>query len=284
MVWSSLSGVVSSVRAFLRRPVRFVDSWWLPIGLGGAVGALLVFSIVFLQPAGTDRYDRPFATLRYMGYGVCIVGSFLVVHALARGWVEQGNRVWRMGHELIALAVLLLLIFNSCYVYLCLVINEVPVTWSGWWGFSTRLAAPFVLLLMAPALIVRRGLISVLGERVGEERIVLTGRNQDDRLRLAASDFLFAEAEQNYVTIHFLRRGEADRRMFRATLAEIEAQLPVALRVHRSYLLHPGRVRAVEGNARKRTARLEGSDRAVPVSPKFELARLEAAAGGAKAR
>jgi|SRR6056297_1141548 len=277
MAESTVPAFASRIAAVLRRPVRFVDSWWLPIGLGGAVGALLVFSIVFLQPAGTDRYDRPFATLRYMGYGVCVLASFLVVHALARSWVERGSRIWRMGHELVALLLLLLLIFNSCYVYLCLAINEVPVTWSGWWGFSTRLAAPYVLLLVAPALIVRRGMIALLGERVGEERIVLSGRNRDDRLRLAASDFLFAEAEQNYVTIHFLRRGEPEQRMFRATLAEIEDQLPSALRVHRSYLVHPGRIRAVEGNARKRTATLEGSERTVPVSPKFELERLEAA-------
>jgi hypothetical protein len=43
-------------------------------------------------------------------------------------------------------------------------------------------------------------------------------------------------------------------------------------------------VRAVEGNARKRTATLEGSDRTVPISPKFELARLETAMAAAEPR
>ena len=277
MAVSTLAAIPSHVRAFLRRPLRFVDSWWLPVGLGTTIGAVLVFSIVFLEPMGTDRYTGSYPTLRYMGYGLCVLGSFLVVHALARAWLERRRRVWRMGHELVALVLLILLIFNSCYVWLCLVINQVPVTFDGWFGFSTRIAAPYLLLLMPPALLARRALIAVLGDRAGEERIVLTGRNQDDRLRLPASDFVFAEAEQNYVTIHFLRRGEPDRRMFRATLAEIEDQLPAALRVHRSYLVHPGRVRAVEGNARKRTARLDGSDRPIPVSPNFELARLEAA-------
>lgn len=272
--------LVHRTRAFARRPVRFVDSWWLPVGLGGAVGALLVFSIVFLEPMGTDRYSKPFATLRYCGYGLCVLASFLIVHGLTRRWVERGNRVWRLGHELIALVLLLLLVFNSCYLYLCLVINEMPVTLAGWWGFSTRIAAPYVLILFAPALLARRALVAALGDRVGEERIVLTGRNQDDRLRLAPSEFLFAEAEQNYVTLHFRQKAEARQRMFRATLSEIEAQLPDALRVHRSFLVNPSRVVAVEGNARKRTARLSGSERAVPVSPKFELARLEVASAG----
>jgi hypothetical protein len=273
--------VVARVRSFLRRPVRFVDSWWLPVGLGGAVGALLVFSIVFLEPMGTDRYSKPFATLRYCGYGFCMLASFLIVHGLTRMWVERGVRVWRLGHELIALVLLLLLIFNSCYLYLCLVINEIPVTLAGWWGFSTQVAMPYVLLLFAPALLARRALVAALGDRVGEERIVLTGRNQDDRLRLAPSDFLFAEAEQNYVTLHFQQKNQAQQRMFRATLAEIESQLPGALRVHRSFLVNPARVVAVEGNARKRLARLSGGEWTVPVSPKFELERLEAAKSGA---
>ena len=269
-------------RSFLNRPMRFVDSWWLPVGLGGAVGALLVFSIVFLEPLGTDRYSKSFATLRYCGYGLCVLASFLIVHGLTRSWVERGDRVWRLGHELIALLILLLLIFNSCYLYLCFVINGIPVTLAGWWGFSTQIAAPYVLLLFAPALLARRALVTALGDRAGEERIVVAGRNRDDRIRLAPSDFVFAEAEQNYVSVHYLRRGEPEQRMVRATLAEIENQLPNALRVHRSYLLHPGRVRAVEGNSRKRTATLEGSDRTVPVSPKFELERLEAAMSDAR--
>lgn len=264
-------------RAFASRPVRFVDSWWLPIGLGTITGALLVFSIIFLEPMGTDRYTGSYATLRYCGYGLCVLVSFLLVHGLSRWWVQRGDRVWRIGHEIGALALLVLLIFNNCYFWLSLVINRNPVTWTDWLGFSTQIALPYVPLLVPPAVIARHVLIKALGDRTGEERLVLTGRNQDDRLRLAPSEFLFAEAEQNYVTLHYLRRGEPRERMFRATLAEIETQLPTALRVHRSFLVNPARVTTVDGNARKRSARLDGTDRAVPVSPKFELARLEAA-------
>jgi len=257
--------------------VRFVDSWWLPIGLGAVGGAVLVFVILVLEPSGTDRYDAPFRTLRLSGYGLCLLLPFLAVHGLSRAWLERSGAVWRMGHELLALAAVVLLAFWGGYVYNALVINRLPLDLGNWPTFTVRFAAPYLLVLVPPMVLARRALIAVLGDRVGEERIALTGRNREDRLRLTASEFVFAEAEQNYVTIHFLRRGEPGQRMFRATLAEIEDQLPVALRVHRSYLVHPRRVRAVEGNARKRTATLEGSDRSVPISPKFELARLDAA-------
>lgn len=275
---SIVAALGSRLRSFLGRPVRFVDSWWLPAGLGSVGGAMLVFIILVLEPSGTDRYDAPLRTLRLSGYGLCLLLPFLVVHGLSRAWLERSGAVWRMVHELIALAAVLLLTFWAGYVYHALVINRMPLDAGNWLAFTVRFAVPYLLVLVPPMVMARRALIAALGDRVGEERIVLTGRNREDRLRLAASDFVFAEAEQNYVTIHFVRRGEPDQRMFRATLGEIEEQLPVALRVHRSYLVHPGRVRAVEGNARKRTAALDGSDRAIPVSPKFELARLEAAA------
>jgi len=281
---STVAAFVARLRAFLRRPVRFVDSWWLPTGLGGVGGAVLVFVILVLEPSGTDRYDAPFRTLRLSGYGLCLLLPFLVVHGLSRAWLERTGAAWRMGYELIALAAVLLLTFWAGYVYNALVINRLPLDAGDWLAFTVRFAAPYLLVLVPPMVMARRALIAVLGDRVGEERIALTGRNREDRLRLAASDFVFAEAEQNYVTIHYLRRGEPDQRMFRATLAELEDQLPAALRVHRSYLVHPGRVRAVEGNARKRTAALEGSDRMVPISPKFELARLEPAMAASEPR
>jgi DNA-binding LytR/AlgR family response regulator len=281
---SSVAAFSSRLRAFLQRPVRFVDSWWLPAGLGGVGGAVLVFVILVLEPSGTDRYDAPFRTLRLSGYGLCLLLPFLLVHGLSRAWLERTGAVWRMGHELIALAAVVLLTFWAGYVYNALVINRLPLDAGDWLAFTLRFAAPYLLVLVPPMVMARRALVAALGDRVGEERIALTGRNREDRLRLAASEFVFAEAEQNYVTIHYLHRGQPDQRMFRATLAELENQLPVALRVHRSYLLHPGRVRAVEGNARKRTATLEGSDRTVPISPKFELARLETAMAAAEPR
>lgn len=281
---STVAAFFSRFRAFLRRPVRFVDSWWLPAGLGGVGGAVLVFVILVLEPSGTDRYDAPFRTLRLSGYGLCLLLPFLLVHGLSRAWLERTGAVWRMGHELIALAVVVLLTFWAGYVYNALVINRLPLDAGDWLAFTVRFAAPYLLVLVPPMVMARRALVAALGDRVGEERIALTGRNREDRLRLAASEFVFAEAEQNYVTIHYLRRGQPDQRMFRATLSELEDQLPAALRVHRSYLLHPRRVRAVEGNARKRTATLEGSDRTVPISPKFELARLETAMAAAEPR
>ncbi|MEN1726934.1 MAG: LytTR family DNA-binding domain-containing protein [Pseudomonadota bacterium] len=264
----------SAIKAMLQRPTRFVDSWWLPLGLGATTGAILVFILLFIEPMGTDRYEASFRTLRLAGYGLCVLLPFLIVHGLSRWWVERTQSVWRVWHELIGLALLIVLIFNLAYVYNAIVINERGLNLRIWLEFVTWVTLPYLPLLVPPGMLVRRALISLLGDRTGEERLVLQGRNQEDRLRLAASEFVFAEAEQNYVTLHFLRRGQPEHRLFRSTLAEIESQLPDAVRVHRSFLINGARVEGIQGNARKRAARLNGSDREIPVSTRFEIDQL----------
>ncbi|MEM1082272.1 MAG: hypothetical protein AAGH65_11885 [Pseudomonadota bacterium] len=194
-------------RQWLRKPSRFVDSWWLPLGLGGSIAALLVFILLFIEPMGTDRYEASYRSLRLSGYGLCVLLPFLIVHGLSRWWVERNQAVWRIWHEMLALALLIALVFNVSYLYNALIVNEIGLDPLQWFGFITWVTLPYVPLLVPPALLIRRALIAALGDRTGEERIVLQGRNQDDRLRLAASDFVYAEAEQNYVTVNYLNRG-----------------------------------------------------------------------------
>ena len=72
--------------------------------------------------------------------------------------------------------------------------------------------------------------------------------------------------EDSKVTLHYLQRGQAEQRLFRSTLADIESQLPNAVRIHRSFLINSQRVEAVEGGfARLRTA--EGLTVTAPALP-----------------
>lgn len=203
MVDSSTSGIGAKVGAALRQPLRFVDSWWLPIVLGSATGAILVFILLFIEPMGTDRYAASYRTVRLSGYGLCVLLPFLIVHALTRWWIERNNAVWRFWHELLSLALLVALVFNIAYLYNAIVVNERPLSPGRWLDFITWVTLPYLPLLVPPAMLIRGAIIRILGDHAGEERVVLQGRNQDDRLRLAASEFVFAEAEQNYVTLHY---------------------------------------------------------------------------------
>lgn len=133
------------------------------------------------------------------------------------------------------------------------------------------------LAVLLPLLIL---LAYVLATRFPEEpprlteMVEITGRGQDERLVLPVQDFLYAEAQQNYVAI-FIRGGEGvEERFFRMPLTDLEDQIPGSARIHRSYLVHPSRVREVVGNARRREAVLEGVERRLPVSPSLDMERV----------
>src|SRR5690606_13502994 len=96
--------------------------------------------------------------------------------------------------------------------------------------------------------------------------LVVRGRNRGEALRLMPEDFVFAEAQQNYVSICRRQDGRLLSDLIRAPLSDVERQLPGALRIHRSYLVNPKHVLRVEGNARKRELVLDGLDRRLPMS------------------
>jgi len=105
--------------------------------------------------------------------------------------------------------------------------------------------------------------------------VTVRGRNQDEVETFALEAFVFAEAQQNYAALHLRGDdGAVSSRLIRATLSELETQIPGAVRVHRSYLVNPDHVAGVAGNARKREPRLRGVGRRLPMSPAFDLSTL----------
>jgi len=272
-----IAPMANNLIAWLRRPLRFERSWWMPLGTGGVLGALVVFIIVFLEPSGTDRYQAPWRTLRLSGYSLCFLVPFALVHGLDR-WRFRRRRRWRVGDELYSKTLVVVGVIGCSYLYKATVINAEPLNWTAFGDWLLYICLPYVALLMVPGVLVRRGLLRRLDRaRRSAGSIEIRGRNRGERLRILAGGFVFAEAQQNYVDLHYVDGERARQHMIRVTLTELQQQIPDAVRVHRSYLVNPARVQAVEGNVRKRRVRLAGTDRPVPVSAGFDPAQLPAA-------
>lgn len=250
----------------------------MPVLTGSALGCFFVFITLFLEPHGTDRYEASFRTLRLSGYALCFLVPFVGIHALDR-WIFrlQGNR-WYIYNELISKPLLILAITALSYLYNHLVINEITPTLSGFVTHLIHYGLPYLPLLVPPAIYLYRklGRQSWAAPPGPADELVIQGRNRDERLTLASENFLFAEAQQNYVTVFHQRDGAIGEHMIRATLSEVHRQVPLAVRVHRSYLVNPEHVVAVEGNVRKRVVHLAEVDRPIPVSAGFDPAALKA--------
>jgi hypothetical protein len=101
-----------------------------------------------------------------------------------------------------------------------------------------------------------------------ESTMVLQFQNGPDSLKLLTSELRYLQAADNYVYVHFFR-GSAQRRIIRATLKSLEADLfahPNFLRCHKSYIVNLENVLRVSGNAQGYKLHLSGLEEPIPVS------------------
>ena len=260
------------LRSCWQQAFAFDPSWRVALLMGSMLGALLAFIIVFLEPSGTDRYQAPWRNLRLSGYGLCVLLPWLLVHALNRWRHRQVAGQWTVAREIQSLLILLPLVLLSAYFYNVYVVNDRQPAWNDALMWMLHIGLPYLPLLLLPGVLLRRLLHAHAHYRLHQVGLAtVRGHNRKERLRFAASDFVCAQAQQNYVTLYYLQGEALKQQMFRLTLAELEQQIPSSQRVHRSWLVNPLHILAILGNARQRQLRLRHVQQAIPVSTKFDL-------------
>lgn len=254
--------------AVLLYPVPFVLGWRNITLIGGALGIFSVLITLLFEPFGTAEYEAPWRTLRLSGYALCYVLPFVLLHGVDRlVYRRQGYRWW-VGNEVLRGSLLFLGVTTAAWLYNIRVVNDIRPRLDYWLDHLISFSLPGLPVMLPIALL----LAYILGTRFPEDppepgtTLRIVGEGQNEELVLPLACFLFAEAQQNYVAIHYLRNGKVADVMFRMTLGQLEDQIPGSIRIHRSYLTHPSGVRSVTGSARQRKVVLEGIDRPLPVS------------------
>lgn len=103
---------------------------------------------------------------------------------------------------------------------------------------------------------------------VPEERIVLEGSTRES-VSLRLSDFLFAESEGNYVSIHHMEDGRERQAMLRTSMKNVVSVLCVGggiMQCHRAYIVNLHHVQSVEGRSSGIGLKLHHCDTVIPVS------------------
>uniref|UniRef100_UPI0025CE7D5A LytTR family DNA-binding domain-containing protein n=1 Tax=uncultured Flavobacterium sp. TaxID=165435 RepID=UPI0025CE7D5A len=92
-----------------------------------------------------------------------------------------------------------------------------------------------------------------------------------DMLDLSEEDFLFAESDGNYTTVHYIKGDSAVSQLLRLSLKSLEQQVAnnSIMRCHRSYIVNMGRVAKVKGNAQGYRLFIENASNFVPVSRNY---------------
>lgn len=104
-----------------------------------------------------------------------------------------------------------------------------------------------------------------------EEHITLEGSTKEN-VSLLPSDFLFAESEGNYVSVHYLDNTAAKQTMLRTSMKNVVVTLCAnseIMQCHRAYIVNLRHVESVEGRSSGIGLKLRHCGTIVPVSKSY---------------
>lgn len=261
------------------------------------ISSVIVFLIVYLlQPFGISQMHSEYKIIILLGYGVvssiALSVTLYLIPAFFPKYFEEKN--WTLGKHLLNTLLLCFLITIGNGVYSAWVYN-LNLSWNLFYIslIWVALLAPFPIvfftmwnrnLQLARNLkeatemnfYLSRKISSENGEVISEEKesssgmLVFSGGTKE-MLEVAVDDFLYAEAEGNYVkaTYRTAKNGAVIQKLLRATMKQAEetvAEYPYIIRCHRAFLVNVQRVVKVDGNSQGYRLRLEGCEEEVPVS------------------
>ena len=274
------------IKEFLNsRCSQLVNPWKMML----TTSLLVALALLMLRPWGS-LHHRWLHVVVASGCGLlCALAESIHVLLLPRIFKKwYAPEEWTYGKDL--LATILMLFTIAVFTYTCfIIVFHMPISWkiSCLFILSFLVIVPlptgFILmwnrnLLLARNLRMANEMNEHLLEKMNEaqpeeskdEGLMLSfaeGRN--DRLEFPASDFLYAEANGNYVNIVYLKEEACEKRTIRSTMKSIEektADIHFIVRCHRTYLVNTQRIKMVTGNAQECQLHLEGCKTPVPVS------------------
>jgi hypothetical protein len=239
-----------------------------------------VFLIVF-QPFGVNNFNPKNSlsttfVLSMFGFGavqgiVFYIFEFIIVPGFfyVNTWLVF---IIRMITELICIASAMFLFYNYMGDF-----HD--------WHFSSFLEFIFNVILMSiiPLAIIflylnyratqkaYRLLEQLPKSALSEKYINLESNNKKSLLSITLDDLLFIEAQDNYVSIHFIDKNTVKRKLLRATMKEIEVNLKSEFveRCHRSFIVNINKVERVVKEGHQMKLYLTYLSPSVPVSRSY---------------
>jgi plasmid stabilization system protein ParE len=251
-------------------------------GLGGWVIGLFCFAFLWLyrplgvQPSQSFSYEVTMAL--YSGVVVLLIWAGITLLKMLRYFSDPSN--WSLLKELTAIVYVLL--FLGAGVYMAGFFIEDTST--DRWNLPTFLDSlkqavligllPFAFLLLKNVAYLLPGQRALNSDEEGDATMAdpevrINSSLKKEHLSFRLDDFLYAEAEGNYVAFHMLENKRPVKKLIRNSISNVEWQLadhPDCFRSHRAFIVNLRKVARQHGNASGYRLSLHGTDVQVPVS------------------
>ena len=112
-----------------------------------------------------------------------------------------------------------------------------------------------------------------------DEKLMLhfKGEGAKDKLTIVMANFVYAQAQDNYIEIYYLKDNAYSKFLIRSSLSSLLNTLEqdFLVRCHRSYLINLYNVHSIKGNKKDLRIYMSHSDTPIPVSRTYVAATLE---------
>jgi len=262
-------------------------------GLGSGLFVFLFFAT--FEPFGFFLLPQASRWALYIGYGLVtclaiVLNGLLLPRLLPRFFREEN---WNLGRQILWMGWVTLTIGFGCYALSGAVCAHYGLP-AHWVRLRTIVLDTFVIAIFPITVInlanyarllhrntrivleanrhLDHAASQTLPKKDSVTQVELLAENNRDTFRVAFSDLLFIQAEENYVQVY--HQGEKPGRvLLRSSLTRIEQQLrpfyPRLFRCHRTCIVNTTQIANVAGNAQGLKLTLKDSPAVIPVARRY---------------
>ncbi len=288
---------------WLDSPYPTIESTKLKIAISFGIGLVCAIFLLVFQPFGLSMIEGRAGF--FFGFGALAVISLLSAYfVLPVIWPKYFDPdQWQVKHELIFFCVVLLQISILNYFYNSTVGKTFSVQFSFlsflWMTTAVGILPIFIMTFINER--VARGRNTATAQHLSNQQgrssdhpsvaiqeakeqpskeIILSIQSEDKEpviLEIPLVNFLYAQAQNNYVQVYWHQKEELKSQLLRLKLKRLLAQIdyePSILRVHKSYAVSKSAITNITGSARSLQLTLKGCDQKIPVSRSFDKGLL----------
>jgi len=274
-------------KTWINKPYNLIDDINIKLSMIFGVGIFTYLFLCIFQPYGIHKI---IVTNHWLiaGYGIlvsfCLFISYFLIPKIFPHYFNV--QLWTIKKEISFLFITFLIISTFNYFYHNYFVANYLTEFSYFKFIFLVLSIaifPVALIIFIVERYFYKKNIQVTNTPISldtqvQEFVTIPSDNIKEKpLTLAVDDILFAQSNNNYTTIVFVKNSKIQQELIRITLKKLETFLtdyPQLIRCHRSFLINKKQILRTEGNMRSLKIKLKHTDHVIPVSRTFSREQL----------
>lgn len=240
-----------------------------------------LFLIIF-QPFGVNNYDpthriNPDLLIGAIGFGFVNGFTIGIYEFIITPYLFKKKTV---AEHFVRLFLLLIILSSAIYLFYNIIGSFHDWKWSSYFGFirdiSLMSVIPIGLIILYANYKKTKNAYEILLEQpkfnVPEKTLIkLESDNGKDSISIALNALLYIEAQDNYVSVHYLMDNQVKKQLLRITMKALESNLKdmAIVRCHRSYLVNINKVTKAKGDGHQMKLYVSNIVNPIPVSRSY---------------